>query len=178
MTEKKILVTPRTRIGDLLEAYPTLEEVLIEISPVFAKLKNPMLRRTMAKVATLQQAALIGGMPVEELVNRLRKEIGQDSAQESIDIPDYLSPIPPGWYSAEKVADRFDATHMINAGDSPMNEVVRRAQNLTPGQILELSTPFVPAPIIEILQHKGFSCWTSKTGEQSHTYIQRFQTQA
>ena len=108
MTEKKILVTPRTRIGDLLEAYPTLEEVLIEISPVFAKLKNPMLRRTMAKVATLQQAALIGGMPVEELVNRLRKEIGQDSAQESIDIPDYLSPIPPGWYSAEKVADRFE----------------------------------------------------------------------
>jgi hypothetical protein len=39
-------------------------------------LKNPKLRRTVARVTSLQQAALVGGIKMEDLVNRLRKAVG------------------------------------------------------------------------------------------------------
>ena len=53
----------QTKIADLLTAYPQLEDKLIGISPVFAKLKNPILRRTVARVTSVQQAATIANMP-------------------------------------------------------------------------------------------------------------------
>ena len=47
------------------------------MSPVFEKLKNPVLRRTVARVATIQQISVVGGIPVDDIINRLRKEVGQ-----------------------------------------------------------------------------------------------------
>ena len=66
----KLTITPKTKILDLLADYPELEEVLFDISPAFRQLKNPVLRRTVARVTTLQQAALVGGIRVEDLVKK------------------------------------------------------------------------------------------------------------
>ena len=67
----------------LIETWPQLEDVLIDYVPAFSKLKNPVLRKTVAKIATLQQAATIGNVKVEDLINRLRKEVGQDLLKET-----------------------------------------------------------------------------------------------
>jgi hypothetical protein len=171
MTQHILLITPKTKVGELLEAYPALEEVLIEISPVFAKLKNPILRKTVAKVATLQQVAVIGNIPVEELVNRLRTEVGQGSTSGITEGAEYLSAEPPQWFSPEKITDHFDATKMINAGESPMNELLHRVKNLKQEEIFKLSTPFVPAPIIEILLEKGFRVWVVQEKSNFISYI-------
>ncbi len=77
--EKKLIITPKTKVSELLEAYPELERVLIDIAPTFKKLKNPMLRRTIARVTSLQQAASVGEIPVDVIVNKLRGIVGQDS---------------------------------------------------------------------------------------------------
>ncbi len=66
----------KIKVLELIETYPELEDVLIEYAPAFKNLKNPVLRRTVAKIATLQQAAAIGGVKTEELINRLRKRGG------------------------------------------------------------------------------------------------------
>ena len=173
MTERKISVTPKTRVGELLDAFPFLEEVLLEISPVFSKLKNPVLRKTVARVASLQQAAIVGGMPVDELVSRLRAAAGQDPlagiGEEASDGQDNV----PEWFSPDIVHDRFDATAMINAGDSPMNEVLVRAGKLPAGAILELNTPFIPAPLIDMLKGKGYKVWSRGSVNIFSTYIIR-----
>jgi hypothetical protein len=171
MSEKRLTITPKTKVGEMLDAFPALEEVLLEISPVFAKLKNPILRKTVAKVATLQQAAIIGNIPVEDLINRLRSEVGEEAISSVSDEAGYLSATPPVWFSPDKLAERFDATHMINAGDSPMAEVLLRAKNLQQGELLELVTPFVPAPIIEILLDKGFEVWVLQKENKVYSYI-------
>jgi hypothetical protein len=62
MGSVKIMITPRTRVGDLLYAYPQLENVLIDMSSAFEKLKNLILRNTIARVATLSQVAAVGGL--------------------------------------------------------------------------------------------------------------------
>ena len=53
MADKKdLLITPKTKVGELLDAYPELEPVLMGLAPAFNKLKNPVLRKTIGKVAT------------------------------------------------------------------------------------------------------------------------------
>ena len=59
---KNLIITPKTKVLELIETYPELEDILIEIAPAFKKLKNPILRKTVAKIATLQQAAAIGNI--------------------------------------------------------------------------------------------------------------------
>jgi hypothetical protein len=76
MPECAAAITPDSKIGDLLERWPELEEVLLGISPHFKALKNPVLRRTIAKVATLRQVATVSGVALGVLVERLRAGAG------------------------------------------------------------------------------------------------------
>src|SRR6266540_5502965 len=69
-------ITPDSRLGELLERWPGLEDVLIELSPHFRALSNPVLRRTVAKVATLRQVSTVSGVPLGTLIERLRAEAG------------------------------------------------------------------------------------------------------
>ena len=75
--QQAFLITPKTRVGELLDTYPELEPVLMELAPAFKKLQNPVLRRTVGKVATLQQAAALGKVSLSEIINTLRMEVGQ-----------------------------------------------------------------------------------------------------
>ena len=70
-------IGPETTVGAMLEAYPELEGVLLEMAPSFAKLRNPVVRRTVAKVANLEQAAKIGGISLQAMILRLRNVTGQ-----------------------------------------------------------------------------------------------------
>ncbi len=48
-------IIPDSKVGALLQEFPQLEDVLIQMSPAFGHLRNPVLRKTVAKVATLRQ---------------------------------------------------------------------------------------------------------------------------
>jgi hypothetical protein len=74
---EKLIITPKTKIYDLLESYPELEDVLTGAAPEFKKLRNPVLRKTITRITNISQAATIGGLNVEELVNRLREKVGR-----------------------------------------------------------------------------------------------------
>ena len=65
-------ITPDSRIGELLERSPELEALLVDLSPHFKALANPVLRRTVAKVATLRQVSTVSGVPLGVLVEKLR----------------------------------------------------------------------------------------------------------
>jgi len=75
MPDDAFLITPATNVAELLERYPELVEVLVGIAPNFKNLTNPVMRKTMARFATLQTAAETAKMPVEELVERLRAAV-------------------------------------------------------------------------------------------------------
>ena len=58
-------ITAGTKVAALLSAHPELEDLLISMSPAFIKLRNPVLRRSVARVATLRQAAAVGKLDVD-----------------------------------------------------------------------------------------------------------------
>lgn len=171
MTVSKIIISPKTKVGELLDNYPELESVLMKMSPAFEKLRNPVLRKTIARVATLQQVAVVGGLNVDEIVNSLRNAAGLTS-EETVSVnSDYKISEMPTSFDPSKIVSRFNATPIINTGASPMAEILKQTNLLKTGEILELTTPFIPAPIIDILRSKGFKVYSVQMDSQVLNYI-------
>lgn len=148
------------KVSDLLDAYPHLEDTLLELSPEFSKLRNPILRRTVAKVTTLQQAAKVAGVSPILLLETLRQAAGLpiDNSNESIDI-DNEQKDKPEWFETSNITIRFDARPIIESGENPMQEIIRLSKELQNNQIMELTAPFKPVPIMDLLKSKGFEVW-------------------
>lgn len=153
---KDLIITPETKIYELLEAYPKLEDKLIQIAPVFSKLKNPVLRKTITKVTSLKQAALVANISLNHLVNELRKEVGQYTGSFSSDSE---SPVESS-NRPEKVAKVYDAISDIEAGNHPLAQVMKEIQLLGENETFQLVTPFYPAPLIEKVKEIGFKVET------------------
>jgi hypothetical protein len=168
-----LVITPKTKIGELLDAYPQLEPVLLSLSPAFQKLRTPILRRTIAKVATIQQISVVGNLPVDDIIKRLRREVGQPDADVQITGTQEIKDEPPLWLDKNRIKFNFNATPIINSGGSPMSEVLRQAGLLSSGDIMELHTPFVPAPIIDMIKGKKFLVYTVSKEDDVITYITR-----
>jgi hypothetical protein len=68
-------INAKTKIDGLLKQYPFLEGFLITLSTKFKGLKNPVMRQTMGKVATLEMASKISGLDIDALIKLLTAEI-------------------------------------------------------------------------------------------------------
>jgi hypothetical protein len=173
MSKPKIIISPKTIVGELLDNFPDLESVLMEMSPAFEKLKNPILRKTVARVATLQQVAAVGGLDVEVIVNRLRKEAGLGTAEIGGIEPEYFAGTVPDWFDDVRITTIYDASPIINSGGSPMQEILQKKNLLNSGEILELRTPFIPAPIIDMLKVKGYKVYSIQDEKRVISYISK-----
>lgn len=160
MTE--LIIAPKTKVAELIEAYPQLEQVLIDYVPAFERLKNPVLRKTVARITTLQQAAAIGGVNVQDLINHLRLEAGQDEFSGAAAAA--YTTERPKWYSETRVVAGLDATGMLAEGEQPVNQVIADLQVLDQGDIYKLAAPFMPAPLVDKASSLGISHWVRDLG--------------
>lgn len=167
-----LIITPKTKVLELIETYPQLEQVLTEYAPAFKNLKNPVLRRTVAKIATLQQAAAIGNVKAEELVNRLRKEVGQEFV--STESGGGYNFVQPAWFAMDKVKQQLNASEMLAAGEHPVNQVISDLNKQDSETIYLLIAPFLTAPLIDKATSLGFQHWVNQvSGEEFHIYFSR-----
>lgn len=164
--EEKLIITPKTKVLNLIETYPQLENVLIDFVPEFKKLKNPVLRKTVARIATLQQAAAIGNVPVEKLINTLRKEVGQDLTDDQQEHPYQTD--KPEWFSPDLIVAELDVRPMLAQGDHPVNQVVADYKQLPEGKIFKMTAPFLPAPLIDKVSSLGAQHWIEKGKDEVH----------
>ncbi len=161
MTSGNIEITPSTKVNDLLNAYPELEETLIGIAPPFKKLKNPMIRKSVARVATLKHISSVGNVPLNELINRLRAAIGQPATTDSYEDENYFSS-QPEWFSAGKISLSVNEEKVEDKDKMTLVTILQEARNVKKGEIIELITTFLPAPGIDRMKSKGYSVWTVK----------------
>lgn len=167
-------ITPATRVGELLDAYPELEEVLIAAAPPFAKLANPVLRRTIARVTSLERAAQVGGIPVRDLVLRLREAAGLASADDlPADEEAANADGPAPWVDAARVRWTVDADVLLENGTHPISEVQRRALALEGDDVGLIRSSFRPAPLIELLEGQGFRTAVVRSGDGFATFVGR-----
>lgn len=168
----ELIITPKTKVLDIITNYPALEEELINYVPAFEKLKNPLLRHTVAKVATLQQAATIGNVNVSVLVNHLRTLIGQNT--ETVQSQDgQYNYIQPEWFSVSKISQEFDVREMLNRGEHPVAQVMEDLKQLPEGSIYKLTASFLPVPLIDKASAIGFSHWILEQAEEVIIYFKK-----
>lgn len=168
-----IPITPETKIAALLEAFPGLDEQLAARVPAFAKLRNPVLRRTVAKVATVEHAARIAGLAPHEFITWLRELTGQPAGPANALAPPADEPAPE-WLDTARVAARLDAEDIIAAAGHPLGEVRKALDRLEGGAILELVSPFPPLPLVDALRRSGHAAWTRSTPDGRFvTYLRR-----
>ena len=76
-----LTLMPKTTIGTLLKDYPFLLDFLAGYHPELKKLTNPVLRRTMARTATLEKAAAVSGVSLDRLMNDVASEIARANGE-------------------------------------------------------------------------------------------------
>jgi len=166
-------ITPESRVGDLLDRWPGLEAVLVELSPHFRALRNPVLRRTVAKVATLRQVSAVSGVALGVLVERLRAGAGLPPlafADEGGDAPSER----PAWAADGEATRIHDARAAIESGEHPLPQVMADLATLADGQVYVLVTSFVPAPLVDLARGKGFVSHSVRESEGLvRTYFRR-----
>jgi hypothetical protein len=163
MEQNSVEITPSLTVHALLAAYPELEDVLIGLAPPFKKLKNPFLRKSVAKVATIKHIASVGGVPLDELIARIREAVGQPESTACYKDQDYFGE-QPGWFAPEKVTLSLDEAKIEDKDRMTLVIILKESKRVRKGEIIELVTSFLPAPGIDILKAKGYSVWTRKEG--------------
>ena len=165
-------ITLETKIYDLLKEYPFMEDELIKINPKFKKLKNPVLKRTVARIASIKQAAAVGGMDEIELLNKIREKVGQkplEIKKEKIEKEEAV----PEWITKEP-AEIIDGNRLLDEGKNPLAEISKKLKNLQKGEIVLLKTDFKPEPLIDEFKKKGYDVFNKKVDEKEFfTYIKK-----
>ena len=171
-TKQNFQISPETKIGALLERFPNLEKVLLEMAPEFKKLNNPILRKTIARVTSLRQASAVAKIPLAEMINKLRNEAGIEEEFLSEGNIGPLSKEIPSWFSMSRIVQSLDARPMLERGEQPINKVFADCKTLNAGDIYELITPFLPAPLIDMAEKRGYLTWSkNEGGDLFKTYL-------
>ncbi len=163
-------ITAKTKIADLLTAYPNLEEQIMNIAPPFKNLKNPVLRRTVGKLANLEKAAQIGGIQVLSLVNILRAAVGQTELKG--ETQNWKVPLEnkAQWIKGDPTYI-VDGVEMLNQGQHPLNKVNELMQSIPSGAYLVLYTNFKPLPLIEAMEKQNYLVYHKSASEDPQKHI-------
>lgn len=71
LTAVPLKISARTKVADVLDQYPQTLQIFVEHG--FSPLRNPVLRQTMARVVTIEQACRREGAALHELLRDLRR---------------------------------------------------------------------------------------------------------
>ncbi len=165
-----IEITPHVKVSELLDAFPQLEAKVVEMTPSFEKLTNPTIKKSIFSITSLSQAARTGGKPLAEYINALRTAVGQPPLDVNVQGDDASE--PPLWFKTGTIVKSIDARPMLERNEHPVGLVLQEVENLAEGEILELITPFVPAPLISQVEDKGCLSWTlARSGDEFKNYF-------
>jgi uncharacterized protein (DUF2249 family) len=71
----------------------------------------------------------------------------------------------------------LDVRPLLSAGGDPLNEIMKAVHSLPDDGALKIINTFTPAPLITLLEKKGFSAWTDRLGDHLvHTWFYRSAT--
>ncbi len=167
-------ITLDTKISDLLNDYKGMKDILIEINPKFKKLNNPILRKTLAKVAGVRQAAIVGGMDPVELLNKLRVSVGQEpiDLQEIGDDKNIVEDAPM-WIEQEPRVT-IDANELLDNEKNPLAEALKMIKSLNNEDLLLIDSDFRPEPLIDELKKAGYSTYCKELNSNRYkTFVKK-----
>jgi hypothetical protein len=173
--DEGIAITPETRISTILKQYPAAIDVLTQISKHFKRLRNPLLRKTLAHRVTVKQASQIGKVSVQAFLEKLAKAgypiVYQDT--QSVSQVSYY-PIPEkDWNQMNrgKIVE-IDARPDIEAGRAPFQRIMQAIKRVPLDGFLMVINGFEPCPLVEVMTQKGWRTRFHYEPDAVKTYFQ------
>lgn len=166
-------ITSRSKLMDVLKAYPQLEERIIAVAPPFKNLRNPILRRTVAQLATVEQVAQIGGMDPGELVRILRRAAGLEELPDGpvrTFVPPPRAAEDPEWIEGAP-AYVVDGVALLREGIVPVQRVNELMTTVPAGAFILLTTDFTPAPIVDAMAKAGHKVYHKTASGEANLHL-------
>lgn len=185
-----MVIRKTDRIADVLERHPSLIDIFASASPVFERLRRPAMRRVMARLVSVEQAARIAGVDAERLVARLNAAVGESGAPRGeeargesdaggdgrgvagLATPDVPAvPAGEGWLRAalsripEEAIVEIDVREELRAGREPFKRIMVARRRVPPGGCLVVRAIFEPVPLYAVLAAYGFAHHTEKLAD-------------
>lgn len=156
------------RISAVLARDERLLEVLVSASPAFAKLRNGTMRRTFAKLVTVEQAAKIAGVDAASLVAKLNGALGAEPLARAEPMESF-APIPDDLLGLEpsRIVD-LDVREALRRGNEPFAAIMSAARALAPDAVLRVRAIFDPVPLYAVFAKKGFAHATERLGPEDY----------
>ena len=157
-------IGPTDRVSDVLARDEALVDVFVRHSSHFEKLRNRALRRVMAQLVTVEQAARVAGIGVEVLLRELNEAVHATSS--SAAPPPGSSPSRDAAPSTVPAAARrpagrpeveLDLRDDMRAGREPFSAIMAAVRALDDDQVLRLRTIFEPVPLFAVMAKRGFA---------------------
>jgi uncharacterized protein (DUF2249 family) len=147
------------RISDVLSRYPILVDTLIDASPAFRNLRNPIMRRVQSRLVTVAQAAAIAGMNPADLTRTLNLAAGvtTSSDESANEVPGRVDSAPSlDDIARVPIAVDIDVRPMMERGEEPFRAIMGAAREVPAGAALRLTAGFEPFPLYDVLSRQGF----------------------
>ncbi|MGH7648329.1 MAG: DUF2249 domain-containing protein [Gemmatimonadaceae bacterium] len=152
-------VTAADRLSDVLARDESLIEVFVRHAPHFAKLRNRAMRRVMARLVTVEQAARTASVSTEQLVHDLNDALGINTAAPTRSRTADQTPLA-GDAARHPTARRvvgLDVRDDLRSGREPFSRIMAAVAELPTDAVLQLRTMFEPAPLYAVLGKRGLA---------------------
>jgi len=117
------------------------------------------MRRIMARLVTVEQAARIAAIPVEQLLHDLNEALGIESEASSgspVDEHRSEAPSPPTRPLSAPVVE-LDVRDDLRSGREPFGQIMRSVSSLGDDGVLHVRAIFEPVPLFSVLGKRGFA---------------------
>jgi uncharacterized protein (DUF2249 family) len=172
-----VVIRADERVAQVLRRDERLIDAFAAASPAFERLRNPLLRRTMASLVTVEQAARVAGLDPARLVEHLNRAAaglaaGPDTTTAAnslfpqnpeVRMPAFIAPPPPALRNvdAERIVD-LDVRDDLRSGREPFSRIMTARRQLRPGDVLRLRAIFEPVPLYAVMAKQGLDHWTEQ----------------
>jgi len=159
VSSTNVPIGPRDKVSDVLARDESLIEIFVRAAPHFGKLRNRAMRRVMARLVTVEQAARTASIPTERLVRDLNAALGLTEDRPSAEAP-------ASGADAEPVGERhpegapvveLDVRDDLRRGREPFSRIMSAVAALRDDEVLHLRAIFEPAPLFTVLGKRGFA---------------------
>lgn len=167
------------RVSAVLARDPALVEVFVRLSPAFERLRNPAMRRVMARLVTIEHAAAIAGITPPELIAALNHALGVTAPPHANDVAAAPAAAPSS--AAARTAGHdpaapprireVDVRDDLRSGREPFSRIMAAVAALAPDEGLVVRATFRPVPLIATLERRGFTAHTTEHGADDWTVV-------
>ena len=163
-----MLITGKTKVKEALDSHPQLRELLIEISPKFKKLNNPLFFKTVARWATFNDVSRMGGISICVILHTLNKELGQED-ELGRQFPDCIQEAKLA-HEADSDMARPDFKNIVpfdtrEREDYFLPELIEKVKKLDTKEALKIISDFDPLPLKKMLDSMDYAHFTDELND-------------